>query len=134
MTARTMWTRLAATLAVVAAAVSVLPPEPLIVTARLVGLVVAARLVVWYHRNVNWASTRIGRGTMAIKAGILAIALGANIRTLNTHVDHDLDALAHRAIAAAWLLLATALVFRLVVMRRIQAAGDSDVVAEKEEP
>lgn len=134
MTARTMWTRLAATLAVVAAAVSVLPPEPLIVTARLVGLVVAARLVVWYHRNVNWASTRIGRGTMAIKAGILAIALGANIRTLNTHVDHDLDALAHRAIAAAWLLLATALVFRLVVMRRIQAAGDSVVVAEKEEP
>ncbi len=134
MTPATMWTRLAATLAVVAAAVSVLPPEPLIVTARLIGLVVAARLIVWYHRNADWASTRIGRGTMAIKAGIFSIALGANIRTLNTHVDHDLDALAHRAIAAAWLLLAVALIFRLVTMRRIQAAGDSVVVAEKEHP
>lgn len=132
MTARTMWTRLAGTLTIVALLVAVVPAD-IIIVARAVGLVAAAALIGWYHRNVVWASTPIGRGTMAIKVGILAIALAANINTLNRYTHVDLTEVAHRSLAAAWLLLATALVFRLVVMRRIQAAGDSDVVAEREE-
>ena len=136
MTARTMWTRLAATLAAVALIVAVVPADIIIVVARVVGLATAVALVAWYHRNADWKSTSIGRGTMAIKAGVVAIALAANINTINRHAQVDLTAVAHRSLAAAWLLLATALVFRLVVMRRIQAEGGhlSARLREKERP
>lgn len=128
MTPETMWTRLAGTLLVVAVLVAVVPPEVIIVIARAVGLVVCGGLIWWYHRNADWKGSAIGRGTMAIKAGIFAIALAANLNTVNDHlVALDLEPLAHRAIAAAWLLMATALVFRLVVMRRIQAEGNSHI-------
>ena len=135
MTATTMWTRTLLTVAVVAVVVSVAPPEPVIVAARVVGLVVCLAIIGWYHRNMDWTSTRIGRGTMAIKAGILAIAVAANINTVNRHlVDRDLSAFASRSLAAAWLLLAVALIFRLVTMRRIQARGGTIAVVEEEHP
>lgn len=135
MTATTMWTRTLLTVGVVAAVVSVLPPEPVIVAARLVGLVVCLAIIGWYHRNADWISTRIGRGTMAVKAGILAIAVAANINSVNRHlVDRDLSAFASRSLAAAWLLLAGALIFRLVTMRRVQARGETIAAVEKEHP
>ena len=136
MTARTMWTRLAATLAAVALIVAVVPAAIIIVIARAVGLVAAVALVFWYHRNAHWQGSSIGRGTMAIKAGVVAIALAANINTINRHAQVDLTAVAHRSLAAAWLLMATALVFRLVVMRRIQDEGGhlSARLREKERP
>lgn len=136
MTARTMWTRLAATIAAVALIVAVVPADIIIVIARAVGLVAAVALVFWYHRNAYWQGSSIGRGTMAIKSGIVAIALAANINTINRYTTIDLTVAAHRSLAAAWLLLATALVFRLVVMRRIQAEGGhlSARLREKERP
>ena len=128
MTPATMWTRLGWLLAAAALLVAVIPPEVVVVIARAVGLTASGALIWWYHRNADWKSSPIGRGTMAIKAGIFAIAAAANIRTVDTYSDLDLYALSHRSIAAAWLLLATALVFRLVVMRRIQAEGDRHIV------
>ena len=102
MTPATMWTRLAWLLAAAALLVAVVPPEVVIVIARAVGLLACGALIWWYHRNADWASTPIGRGTMAIKAGIFAIALAANINTVNRHTVIDLTVVAHRSLAAAW--------------------------------
>ena len=136
MTARTMWTRLAGALAVVALLVAVVPADVIVIVARAVGLVAAVALVLWYHRNAYWQGSPIGRGTMAIKAGIVAIALAANINTINRYTTIDLTVAAHRSLAAAWLLLAVALVFRLVVMRDIQRSGGQVTtrLIPKEEP
>ena len=137
MTPRTMWLRLAGTLLVVAVLVAVVPPDVVVVVARAVGLAASGALIWWYHRNADWKSSPIGRGTMAIKAGIFAIAAAANIRTVDTYSDLDLYALSHRSIAAGWLLLAVALVFRLAVMRHIQAEGERHIVTPlrpKEQP
>ena len=136
MTPATMWTRLGWMLVAAALLVAVVPPEVVVVIARAVGLLACGALIWWYHRNADWKSSPIGRGTMAIKAGIVAIALAANINTINRYTTIDLTVAAHRSLAAAWLLLATALVFRLVVMRRIQAEGGhlSARLREKERP
>lgn len=136
MTPRTMWTRLAGLLLVVVVLVAVVPSETVIVVARAVGLVACAALIWWYHRNADWKSSPIGRGTMAIKAGIFSIAVAANVRTLNDHVEANLYEFAHRSLAAGWLLLTVALVFRLVVMRRIQRGGGHVVtqIRPKEQP
>ena len=129
MTPATMWTRLGWLLVAAALLVAVVPPEVVIVIARAVGLLACGALIWWYHRNADWKSSPIGRGTMAIKAGVFAVAIGANVNTLNDHViERDLTPAALRILAAGWLLLATALVFRLVVMRRIQAEGDRHIV------
>ena len=63
MTPATMWTRLGWLLAAAALLVAVVPPEVVVVIARAVGLLACGALIWWYHRNADWKSSPIGRGT-----------------------------------------------------------------------
>ena len=134
MSHRRIYLHAAAAVAFVALVVAVLPTEPVVVTGRAAGLLASGAFVVWYHRHVAWQETVIGQTTMAIKSAIFAVALAANMRTINSHTAADIDTVAHHAIAAGWLLVSLALAFRLALARRIQHEAGKAMPTRENQP
>lgn len=107
--------------------------------ANVVVFVQAIRIMWFYHRNTSWQLTRVGRTTMAIKAGILVFAVagllrrakdfelfarppGAPLRAHPVLFDY-VDALGDAVVCTAWVVMMIALVARLDVLRTLQTMG-----------
>lgn len=124
MTAVGMAARLALIVATFLAGLILIPHPATLTVARLVALVAIVHLIWRYHRLAAWWEVEIGRSTMAIKGSILALAVGANLRSLDEYTTANLSVWAESGVALGWLCMAVAVVHRDRLVARIQRSED----------
>lgn len=136
MTARQLIARVFVAALAVPFVLAVLPLDPVLYVARFLALATVAHLIWRYHKLADWSAVEIGRSTMAIKGAIFALAVAANIRTLDdldtatwdtafdvALVEGWVHALAEVGIVVGWLSMAAALIHRDRLVVRMQ--GDA---------
>lgn len=127
---------LSAITAAITVVILLLPLGPTTVAARIFALLAVVHLIWRYHWLADWSTIPIGRSTMAIKAAILILALGANARSVNSWQTLEMESgflvIAHHGplyvaaevgITLGWLAMAAALVRRDLLVVEMQGVA-----------